>query len=434
MSFDDRRVTFIDAFAGSGGLSLGLMQAGLQGLFAIEQDAFAYSTLLENLLGAGKPYEFNWPLWLPRKPISIEQLISEHGDKLRALRGKVDVLAGGPPCQGFSTAGRRRTNDPRNRLFQSYVELVQLIEPRVVLMENVRGFTMSFGKDEAVHNYADKLRSLLSARYSVHERLLDLSKFGVPQQRTRYFLIALDPNLGSVEPFEQLMLRLPGFLRRLNLQVPVSAWAAISDLTVKRGGTRPSQETPGFLEIKPSPRGTSFQRLMSKGGSTTTDLRLARHAPEIQQRFAEIIETCRAEGRLNTSISAETRCRYNLKKQALRVLDPDRPAPTITSMPDDLLHYEEPRTLTVRENARLQSFPDWFSFRGKYTTGGDRRRREIPRFTQVANAVPPLAAQAIGEIIVEIVVGKASVLATYPALHHSGKTAVKVAEFLAEVK
>src|SRR5262249_52412871 len=87
---------------------------------------------------------------------------------------------------------------------------------------------------------------------------------------------------------------------------------------------------------------------------------------------------------------------------ALRVLDPDRPAPTITSMPDDLLHYLEPRTLTVRENARLQSFPDWFAFKGKYTTGGDLRRREVPRFTQVANAVPPLMAEAVGCVLKDL--------------------------------
>jgi len=142
---------------------------------------------------------------------------------------------------------------------------------------------------------------------------------------------------------------------------------------------------------------------MGAGASGLTDLRLARHAPEIKKRFAEIIEECHAEGRLNTTISAETRNRYGLKKHALRVLDPDRPAPTITSMPDDLLHYGEPRTLTVRENARLQSFPDWFSFHGKYTTGGHRRRREVPRFTQVANAVPPMAARAIGESLAALV-------------------------------
>jgi DNA (cytosine-5)-methyltransferase 1 len=105
------------------------------------------------------------------------------------------------------------------------------------------------------------------------------------------------------------------------------------------------------------------------------------------------------------------RARFGLKKMALRVLDPDRPSPTITSMPDDLLHYSEPRTLTVRENARLQTFPDWYSFQGKYTTGGHLRKQEVPRFTQVANAVPPLVARAIGEALTDLLKGNSTTAA-----------------------
>lgn len=118
------------------------------------------------------------------------------------------------------------------------------------------------------------------------------------------------------------------------------------------------------------------------------DTRLAKHRPHIVERFANIIAECKEVGRLSVQLNREMRDRYGIKKMATRVLDADKAAPTITSMPDDLLHYSEPRTLTVRENARLQTFPDWFSFRGKYTTGGERRAREVPRFTQVANAVP----------------------------------------------
>ena len=401
MPYESRTAVFIDAFAGCGGLSLGLMKAGMKGLFAIEKDEFAFLTLKENLIKAGSAYRFAWPRWLPKEPISIEALIEGRRKDLLRLRGKVDILAGGPPCQGFSTAGRRRMNDPRNRLFKSYVELVTLIQPKVVLMENVRGFTMSFGREETVNNYAEKLKRLLSKQYNVYERLLDLSQFGVPQQRTRYLLIAVAPELGDFDPFELIGSRKETFLRKLGIQAPVSSWAAISDLLVS-GGTRPSADTKGFLEIIPGNPRTAFQRLMAGDGNGKGDLRLARHSESISARFAEIIALCHAEGRLNTSISAEIRERYGLKKQALRVLDPDRPSPTITSMPDDLLHFEEPRTLTVRENARLQSFPDWFSFRGKYTTGGERRRHEVPRFTQVANAVPPIAAQAIGEALLSI--------------------------------
>lgn len=404
---------FVDAFAGCGGLSLGLMQAGLRGLFAIEKDEYAFLTLHENLVEPSSSFRFDWPDWLPRAHIAIEKLMREHRDELLALRGKVDILAGGPPCQGFSTAGRRRADDPRNRLFKSYVELVRTLEPKIVLIENVRGFTISFGEQESVNNYATELRALLSDRYVVHERLIDLSAFGVPQQRTRYFLIALDPSLGDVDPFEVIKARLPAFLRSQGLQTPVSSWSAISDLESNAGGTVPSADTKGFLEIVPSRRRTAFQKLMGANSKRISDLRLARHSAEIRRRFGEIIRICHAEGRLNTSVGTDIRSRYGLKKQALRVLDPDRPSPTITSMPDDLLHYAEPRTLTVRENARLQSFPDWFRFKGKYTTGGDRRRHEVPRFTQVANAVPPLAAQAIGEALIEIIL--AAVGGTAPA-------------------
>jgi DNA (cytosine-5)-methyltransferase 1 len=402
MTREGKSLVFVDAFAGCGGFSLGLMKAGLTGLFAIEKDKFAFATLYANLLASDGRHTFAWPPWLPKSPTTVEDLISGYNVHLKTLRGKVDVLAGGPPCQGFSTAGRRRINDPRNRLFKSYVKLVQILEPRIVLMENVRGFTMDFSGDHQVDNYAAKLRSLLSKRYIVHERLIDVSRFGVPQLRTRYLLIAMLPDLGKVDPFAIIEERRQSFLRRLNLQVPVSSASAISDLEVRRCGTKPSKEFPGFLEIKQGPRRTTFQKFLSEGCNETSDLRLARHTPEISQRFEEIIEICKCEGRLNTTISPDTRARYGLKKHALRVLDPDRPSPTITSMPDDLLHYSEPRTLTVRETARLQSFPDWFSFHGKYTTGGDLRRREVPRFTQVANAVPPLTAQAIGEALVAL--------------------------------
>jgi DNA (cytosine-5)-methyltransferase 1 len=191
----------------------------------------------------------------------------------------------------------------------------------------------------------------------------------------------------------------------MGLQAPVSSSSAISDLELAHKGRRPSVDTPGFDEIDYVRPLTRYQKLMRDGAGRPSDLRLARHLPEIERRFGEIIKCSHADGRLNISISEELRARFGLKKRALRVLDPDMPSPTVTSMPDDLLHYAEPRTLTVRENARLQSFPDWFAFKGKYTTGGHLRRREVPRFTQVANAVPPLVARALGELLAEVLNG-----------------------------
>jgi DNA (cytosine-5)-methyltransferase 1 len=95
----------------------------------------------------------------------------------------------------------------------------------------------------------------------------------------------------------------------------------------------------------------------------------------------------------------QSRKQFGLRKHRIFPMAAHDPAPTITTLPDDILHYSEPRILTVRESARLQSFPDWFAFRGKFTTGGDRRTKECPRYTQVGNAVPPLLARALGTAI-----------------------------------
>jgi len=392
---------FVDAFAGCGGLSLGLLQAGWRGLFAIEHDDFAFATLKANLVDRHGAHKFAWPKWLPKEPIGIQTLLSKHGEALEGLQGTVDLLVGGPPCQGFSSAGRRRHDDPRNKLFSSYLKLVKLIKPKVVLIENVRGFTSDF---ETGANYASKLRAALAVDYDVHDALLDLSAFGVPQRRTRYFVLATSRTLNVIDPFQELKAGLPAFLRSIGLQVPVSSKAAISDLEIARNGTQDSRDTVGFLETKYKVPLTKYQKLMNAGVAHPADLRLARHNEDITARFRQIIDLSHAEGRLNTSINEEVRAKFGLKKRALRVLDPDMPSPTITSMPDDLLHYSEPRTLTVRENARLQSFPDWFEFKGKYTTGGHLRRREVPRFTQVANAVPPLVARAIGEFLMKMMI------------------------------
>lgn len=401
-----KQLTFIDAFAGCGGLSLGLMQAGWTGRFAIERDKFAFSTLKANLLAKNSPHKYVWPRWLPKEPIGIIELLSKYGEQLEALAGTIDVLVGGPPCQGFSSAGRRKHDDPRNQLFASYLNLVDIIKPKAVLIENVRGFTLDFNAGDEIKNFSQALKARLSDTYTVHEQLLDLSIFGVPQARTRYFVLAFRAELNVPNPFVHLISRLPSFLRSQRLTVPVSSGSAISDLEVGRNGTRPSTETKGFMQTCYAGPHTHYQKLMNAGCEVPTDLRLARHSENIEGRFKEIIDLSHAEGRLNTSISAEMRARFGLKKLALRVLDPDRPSPTITSMPDDLLHYSEPRTLTVRENARLQTFPDWYSFQGKYTTGGQLRKQEVPRFTQVANAVPPLAARAIGEVLTDLLIAK----------------------------
>lgn len=400
---NERRPIFVDVFAGCGGLSLGLMRAGWQGLFAIERDENAFATLSKNLLS-----KFAWPEWLPQQAHCINGTLDTYGEELVTLAGTIDILVGGPPCQGYSRAGKRDLNDPRNQLFASYLKFVNLIKPKIVLIENVRGMTDDFdGKGDSGEkvNYANKLVEELSVDYWVFNKILDLSAFGLPQRRFRFFIIGFSKNHYEslnkiVEPFSLISDSIGKFLRSKGLTGKQSVKSAISDLEVGRNGMVDSSNFPGFKEIAYVGPITPYQILMRDGfEGMPSDTRLANHKPHIKTRFSDLIKLCREEGRLNVSLRKEVRESYGLKKQAIRVLDPDLAAPTITSMPDDLIHYSEPRALTVRENARIQSFPDWFEFCGKYTTGGARRKKEVPRFTQVANAVPPLAAEAIGAVL-----------------------------------
>jgi DNA (cytosine-5)-methyltransferase 1 len=409
-----RNFTFIDVFAGCGGLSLGLMQAGWKGLFAVERDTNAFQTLEANLLSKSGRFRFDWPSWLPQRATGVAELLEAHKTDLKSMSGKVDMLVGGPPCQGFSSAGKRNPADPRNRLVEHYLEFVRILRPKVVLIENVRGIAADFNDDASVSgktNYAQWIIAELARDYDVTSQIIDTSDYGVPQKRHRFLIVALRKGTGleNANPFEIVDELRPTFLRKKGFSsVPVSTKAAISDLEVKANGTNVSQDTAGFAEISYSRPSSSYQKVMNLGHEgRLSDTRLARHRPEISARFQKIIDLCHTEGRLNVSLSSELRASFGLKKCAIRVLDPDKPSPTITSMPDDLIHYSEPRTLTVRENARLQSFPDWFEFKGKYTTGGERRRREVPRFTQVANAVPPLVAEAFGIALRDVLASNA---------------------------
>jgi len=383
------------------------MRAGWKGLFAIEKDGFAFETLKVNLID-GPRFQYQWPEWLEQKPWTIESLMAAHGIELMALRGKVDLLAGGPPCQGFSSAGRRKSGDPRNELVERYLEFVEAVQPRMVLIENVRGITYDFvdGADDTVRrNFATDVISRLSTRYHVYTDTLRCSTFGVPQQRPRFFLVGMlkadGKRLPSADtPFSRMRDLRIRFLEQRGLKSRMSSKQAISDLERERAGTGPCPDSKGYDAILTAAPRTNYQHLMRDGfEGVVSDTRLAKHRPHIVERFGKIIAECREAGRLNVQLNREMREKHGIKKMATRVLDPDLPAPTITSMPDDLLHYSEPRALTVRENARLQTFPDWFVFKGKYTTGGERRAREVPRFTQVANAVPPLMAEMWGEVL-----------------------------------
>ena len=354
-------------------------------------------------------YSYDWPENIEKKAWDIHELLSTGEEALSVLSGKVGLLAGGPPCQGFSNAGRRKYDDPRNQLLDAYLHLVRILRPRLVLLENVRGIRSDFktSAHQGIKNFAATLQEKLGVDYDVASAVIKAVDFGIPQNRPRFFLVGALKSLNygyQVDTlFDDMKKQAETFLSEHKLPHRPTAKDAISDLEITANGAIPSTDTKGFKAIAYREPQTPFQTVMRDGyRGAPPDTRLARHRAEIRERFRAIIRASHEENRLNTSISAEIRKAHGLKKMAIRVLDPRGPAPTITSLPDDLLHYSEPRTLTVRENARLQTFPDWFAFKGKYTTGGQRRRYEVPRFTQVANAVPPLLAEQLGLALLRI--------------------------------
>lgn len=409
-----KKLRFCDVFAGCGGLSLGLLEAGHEGIFAIEKSPLAFETLRFNLID-GTRHQFTWPTWLPKEAMTCEDLLSSYSEQVVALRGQVDLIVGGPPCQGFSTAGRRDPSDPRNKMTEQYLALVGLLQPRFLVIENVAGYNMRFertggvaedieksGKASYAKYIADKLDAI---GYHVDSGLVNCADFGVPQIRHRYLMICeLKSNKSEKSKLLELLIESRiHFLKSKDLPVErhTSTKEAISDLETdgKLLVANVDSGIPGFEEAEYTPPAlpTKFQNLMRRGSETLApnSRRLARHKISTKVYFRRIQSICRP----GYCLSQEERNRVGTKKHAITVLDQNRPAPTITTLPDDILHYNEPRILTVRENARLQSFPDWFEFQGKYTTGGAQRKQECPRYTQVGNAVPPLLSEAIGQLL-----------------------------------
>ncbi len=398
---------FIDLFAGCGGLSLGLSKAGWKGLFAIEKSHDAFLTLKHNLIDKSVTTPFDWPKWLPCQAMTTHDLLDNHRTDLLKLRGKVDLIAGGPPCQGFSFAGQRNPNDPRNQLTEEYIKIVELVRPKSLILENVKGFKAAFKQQghSSKKTYAEIVKTKLEKiGYIVFCRMCNASSFGVPQPRPRFILMAFRHSYPFHEtPFDILEKALPLFRNNKGIGNKNTTVAqAISDLEISRNVLMESHETRGFKQIDyKKKRLTAYQKLMRAGcadKSSPNSLRLARHNEVTLERFNTILE----HSPKGKSLSKQELQTLGTKKQCFTPLHPNMLSRTITTLPDDLLHYSEPRILTVRENARLQSFPDWFEFLGKYTTGGPRRKEECPRYTQVGNAVPPLMAEAIGNVLLAI--------------------------------
>ncbi|MCV7032212.1 DNA cytosine methyltransferase [Mycobacterium sherrisii] len=405
----------IDLFAGCGGLSLGLHKAGWDGVLAMERDPMAFETFYTNLVADGSPYRAysKWPDWLPKQPSDIVAALADRTvrEGLTALRGSIQLVAGGPPCQGFSVGGARNGRDERNQLVHHQLDVIDMVRPDVALVENVEGITRAFrarpGADATEPSVADQVVEALSQLgYAADYGVVDARNFAVPQARRRTIIIGIRNDLG-VAPgaFFDALAESPDELYTI-LGLPkrtVTAREAIDDLS--NPGVRVTcPDSVKFESTRYRKATSSYARLMRVGaraGSIPDSHRFSEHGERIQALYA-LAHATQPKGRLRKEFLLAN----GTKKDKKVLIAPDTPVSTITTHPDEFIHYAEPRNVTVREMARLQSFPDNFHFKGRYTINGPRRRFDVARCSQVGNAVPPHFAQAIGMAIKQVLNGK----------------------------
>ena len=399
-----KKHTYIDLFSGCGGLSLGLYNSGnWKGKFAIEKSIDAFKTLEFNLIDRNN--HFDWPVWLPQKNHDINIVLNKYSKELINLRGEVDMVTGGPPCQGFSTAGRRKEGDIRNQLVESYIKFIRLVQPKIIFFENVKGFIQKFEKNKikgkVYSNYVQNALKRNSKKfdsygYNLCTKLINFSEYGIPQKRTRFILIGIRKDYQKkIKPeffFDNIKNDSTDFLKSKGLDQKVSLEDAISDLLSLNVTESPDSKLfkAGLYNLPKSNYQKFIRCRVTK--SLPDSHRLTNHSPETIEKFRIILELSDR----NKTLSNELKKKFNIKKRTIIPLCAKLPTPTITTLPDDYVHYSEPRIFTVREYARIQTFNDWYEFKGKYTTGGKRRSYEVPRYSQIGNAIPPIFGQQAG--------------------------------------
>jgi DNA (cytosine-5)-methyltransferase 1 len=397
---------------------MGLEAAGFKSVFVNELHPMAMETYLSNRADADLHKREN-------HCNDIFELTGESGRldalsrRLRRDFGDVALVVGGPPCQGFSGIGHRRSFSitkeeiPSNHLYREMADVVAAIGPRAFVFENVRGllssrWTPDGDKGEIWVDVQRAFRDIEVRRgrkrlgYEVRAAVLSAGDYGVPQNRPRVLLVGIrtDIALPTKGPVAD------GFL-----PAPVGQAPDLMDLL---DDLADPDWIPGgaMLAYLRDPQ-TEWQELLRRDpsggllgvGAPLTDHEYSKHRPDIVAKFEYML-------RHDGQIPAEMRT----KKFAQRVM-PARwgergPTITATSLPDDYVHYRLPRTPTVREWARLQTFPDWYRFSGPRTTGGRRRAgdpsagvwtRDLPKYTQIGNAVPVSLARAVGGHLLEVV-------------------------------
>jgi DNA (cytosine-5)-methyltransferase 1 len=361
-----------DLFSGAGGLSLGLQAAGYRVIMGIDNDREATETHRHHFGGL----TVDWDLGAPERVARVGQLIRDAG---------IELIAGGPPCQPYSRAGRSKVRhrimsgfaDPseeRRHLWRSFLEIVTIAEPKAVLMENVPD--MALDKDMFIlRTMVHKFESL---GYAVEERVVDTSQYGVPQFRQRLILVALRDNTAFAWPDP----------------VPdqVTVWNAIGDLPSVEGGWRPEGGADGWADYA-GPT-SPFQRRMRAEMCGEWASRVQDHITRPVRADDEVaFQHMDAKTRYSDLPEHLRRYRADIFDDKYKRLNEDGLSRTITAhIAKDgywYIHPRDNRTLTIREAARIQTFPDHYRFAGPPSAA----------FRQIGNAVPPFLGEELGKSI-----------------------------------
>ena len=417
-------MTAVDLFCGCGGMAEGLLRSGFDIVFANDISEFASQTYIERhkQLGLidGRDYVFYKGDIHNVTGSFIKQSILSLNKNKGLKEIKIDAVFGGPPCQGFSMAGKRDKNDPRNMLFKEYLRVVGEISPDYVIMENVVGFLSTklegyIGSDGETYNGEASLApNILLKEFAkigyktLKPKVLDASDFGVPQFRKRIIFYAYKDGV-----------RKPAYPKPLDNKVSLKD--AIGDLYIK------GYSSPYIVERRngsPIKGIKNNERTVAKkiteerfslylDGETTTNVK-----NRVKEKGIDISSCNELVSYLSSELSLTKKEVVSLykqknidkdkidilltKKNVRKKLNKDLPALTVVTIPDDYINPFNNSIFTVRELARIQSFDDDFVFYGKRTTGGKLRKKETPQYTQVGNAVPPLLAYNIGKSIISL--------------------------------
>lgn len=380
-----KRLTFIDLFAGAGGASTGLINSGFECVAAIEIDDWAADT-----------YELNHP----NTKVIRSDIQKVSNETLKQFKG-VDLIVGGPPCQGFSIAAsnRRKKDDPRNNLYLHYVRAVEAIKPSFIIVENVKEI-VKFRLEDGSLLLNDFTKRLEKLGYHLNFKLLNAKNFGVPQDRVRFFLVGSLKeiiNLDSIETHSEKS-------NLFNLKPVLTLEDAINDLP------EPERDVDEYM-YSSEPK-NAYQKKLRNGSKKVLNHEPMRHTERIIERFKHIPINGSI---LNAPTNHRNRTRGDVEvlsekvyHQNHRRLNPNEPSKTITaSFYSSFIHPYQNRNLTVREAARIQGFPDKFKFLGKRTTlsnkllakKGIHEDIHLDQFNQVGNAVSPIVAESLGKLI-----------------------------------